>query len=324
VSQALPRALPTATVRARWHRRLGFREAIFGWLLVLPAVLGLLIFSVYPVLTSLYLSFTRYDIVNPPEWVGLENYITMATRDALYRKSLGITTYYSLLSIPLSLIVAYMIALLMNQRVRGISIYRTCWYLPSLVPAVANAMLWGWLLNRDFGPVNYPLRLLGLPAPGWLVDPEWTVPSLVLIHLWGVGNSVLIFLAGLQGVPQHLYEAAEVDGAGRWHRFWHVTLPMTTPIIFFNLVIGIIQSFQVFTLVYALFANDPTTSTGSAGPENAGLVYVLYLYRNAFQYFKNGYASAMAWVLFVIIMLLTALAFRTQGRWVFYESRKVD
>ena len=318
----MSQAVRAEQVRPRW-RRLGFHETVFGWLFVAPAVLGLIIFSVYPVVTSFYLSFTNYDIVTPPQWVGVQNYAKLATGDELFRKSLGITTYYSLLSIPLSLLVAYVIALLMNQKVRGISIYRTCWYLPSLVPAVANAMLWGWLLNRDFGPVNYPLKLLGLPSPGWLIDPEWTVPSLVLIHLWGVGNAVLIFLAGLQGVPQHLYEAAEVDGAGRWQKFRNVTLPMTSPIIFFNLIIGIIQSFQVFTLVYALFTNDPTTNTGSAGPENAGLVYVLYLYRNAFQYFRNGYASAMAWILFVIITLLTVIAFRTQGRWVFYETKKL-
>jgi len=318
----MSQTLRAQLVRRRWRRGLGFQEALFGWLVVTPAVLGLIIFSLYPVVTSLYLSFTRYDIVSPPQWIGLQNYVKLTTGDMLYRKSLGVTVYYSLLAIPSSLIVAYSIALLMNQRVRGISVYRTCWYLPSLVPGVAVAMLWGWLLNRDFGPINYPLKLLDLPAPGWLIDPQWTVPSLVLIQLWGVGNAVLIFLAGLQGVPQHLYEAAEVDGAGWWHRFRNVTLPMTTPIIFFNLIIGIIQSFQVFTIVYALFANDPITSNGEAGPENAAMVYVLYLYRNAFQNFQNGYASAMAWVLFLIITVLTIIAFRTQGRWVYYETKK--
>ena len=305
----------------RFYARLTFRESLFGWLFVLPAVLGLALFNLFPVVASAYLSFTSYDVVTPPKWIGLANYVRMFGGDGLYVKSLQVTAYYSALSIPLSLLVAYVIALLMNQRVHGISVFRTCWYLPSLVPAVANGALWSWLLNRDFGAVNYPLKLLGLPAPGWLLDPEWTVPSLVLIHLWGVGNSVLIFLAGLQGVPQHLYEAAEVDGANWWHKFANVTVPMTSSIIFFNLVIGIIQSFQVFSLVYILFT-PPAVETGTAGPENAALVYVLYLYRNAFQYFRQGYACAMAWVLFVIIMALTVIAFRSQGRWVYYEAAK--
>jgi multiple sugar transport system permease protein len=296
-------------------------EAFWGFVFVLPAVLGLLIFQLGPVLASLYLSFTSYDIVSPPKWIGFANYQRMFTEDLLYRKSLGVTTYYSLLSIPLSLVVAYLIALLMNQRVRGIAVYRTLWYLPSLVPATVNGVLWLWLLNRDFGPVNYFLRLVGLPAPAWLSDPSWTIPSLVLVHLWAVGNSILIFLAGLQGVPQHLYEAAEVDGATWWDKLRHVTLPMTSSIVFFNLVIGIIQSFQVFALVYTLYTPSPTEAT-SAGPENAALVYVMYLYRNAFQNFRNGYASAMAWVLLLIIMALTLVVFRTQGRWVYYEATR--
>lgn len=295
------------------------REAAWGWVFVLPAILGLVFFQLGPVLASLYLSFTNYDIVSAPKWIGLANYERLAGVDQLYVKSLGITAYYSALSIPLSLLVAYLVALLMNQRVRGISVYRTLWYLPSLVPATVNGVLWLWLLNRDFGPVNYFLRLVGLPAPAWLSDPGWTVPSLVLVHLWAVGNSVLIFLAGLQGVPQHLYEAAEVDGATWWHKLRHITVPMTSSIIFFNLVIGVIQSFQVFGLVYTLFTPSATEAT-TAGPENAALVYVLYLYRNAFLYFKNGYASAMAWVLLLIIAALTLVVFRTQGRWVYYES----
>ena len=296
-------------------------EALWGLFFVLPAVLGLVIFQLGPVVASLYLSFTNYDIVSTPKWIGLDNYTRMFTTDQLYQKSLGITAYYSILSIPLSLLVAYVIAMLMNQKVRGISVYRTLWYLPSLVPATVNGILWLWLLNRDFGPLNYFLRLVGLPAPAWLSDPAWTVPSLVLVHLWGVGNSVLIFLAGLQGVPQHLYEAAEVDGATWWHKLRNVTIPMTSSILLFNLVIGIIQSFQVFALVYTLYTPSPTEAT-SAGPENAALVYVMYLYRNAFQNFKNGYASAMAWVLLLIIMGLTLIVFRSQGRWVYYEATR--
>jgi multiple sugar transport system permease protein len=310
---------PPQSVLSARHGSLHRGEWLAGWLFILPCVLGLLIFRLFPVVASLGLSFTSYDIVTAPTWIGLANYQKMFFDDALYLKSLQVTAYYSAMAIPLSLVVAYGIALLMNQQVRGISIFRTCWYLPSLVPAVANGALWGWLLNRDFGPVNYPLKMLGFDPPGWLVDPEWTIPSLVIIHLWGVGNAVLILLAGLQGVPQHLYEAAEVDGATWWDKFRNVTLPMTSSIIFFNLVIGIAQSFQVFALVYVLYT-PPAIETGTAGPENAALVYVLYLYRNAFQYFRHGYASAMAWVLFLIIMALTVLAFRSQGRWVYYEA----
>ena len=314
----------TATIRASprpraFYQRLGFSEAVRGYLFISPAVLGFLIFQLGPVLFSLYLSFHKYDIVSAPKFTGLANFTKLLTDDSLYVQSVKVTVKYSLMAIPLSLIVAYGIALLLNQGVMGIGVYRTLWYLPSLVPSVASAALWGWLLNKEFGPINYPLKLLGLPAPGWLVDPDWVVPSLVLIHLWGLGNTVLVFLAGLQGVPQHLYEAAEVDGATWWHKFWNVTIPMTSSIIFFNLIMGIISSFQVFSVVYILF-RPGATSAGTAGPENSALFYVLYLYRNAFTYFKNGYACAMAWILFLAIVALTFIAFRTQRAWVYYEA----
>ena len=304
----------------RFYRRLSFHEAVDGWTMALPAVLGLLIFTIGPIFASFYFSLTNYNVVKPPEWVGFRNYISMFTNDPLFYHSLRQTAYYSFLSIPLSLVVAYVIALMMNQDVRGVTIYRTLWYLPALVPSVANATLWRWVLNRDFGLVNYPLQVLGLGSPGWLIEPELTIPSLVMIHLWGLGNSVLIFLAALQGVPQHLLEAAEIDGANWWHKFRHVTIPMTSSIIFFNLIMGIIGSFQVFTIVYVIFT--PTGGTGSAGPENAALMYVLQLYRHAFQYFQMGYASAMAWVLFLIVVLLTLIVFRLSGRWVYYEASK--
>jgi len=303
--------------RRFFYRRLGFWEAVDGWLFTLPAFTGLLCFTLGPIVASLYFSFTEYNAVKAPQWVGLNNYLKLFTGDPLFWHSLRQTAYYSFLSIPLSLVVAYLIALLMNQPVRGITLYRTLWYLPALVPSVANATLWRWILNRDFGLLNYPIRLLGFDPPGWLIEPELTIPSLVLIHLWGLGNSVLILLAALQGVPQHLYDAAEIDGANWWQKFRYITLPMTSSIIFFNLIMGIIGSFQVFTLAYVIFT--PTGGTGSAGPENAALFYVLYLYRHAFQYFQMGYASAMAWVLFLIILVLTVLMFKLSGRWVYYE-----
>ncbi|HEX9017167.1 MAG TPA: sugar ABC transporter permease [Chloroflexota bacterium] len=303
-----------------FFRRLGFREAFDGWTMALPAILGLLIFTVGPIIASAFLSLTNYNIVKPPQWIGLDNYVQMFTNDPLFYTSLRQTAYYSFLAIPLSLVFAYLIALMMNQNVRGITVYRTLWYLPALVPAVANATLWRWVLNRDFGLMNYPLQIIASVSPGWLIEPLLTVPSLVLIHLWGLGNSVLIFLAALQGVPQHLIEAAEIDGANWWHKFRHVTIPMTSSIIFFNLIMGIIGTFQVFTLVYVMFT--PTGGTGSVGPENAGLMYVVLIYRHAFQYFRMGYASALAWVLFAIIVLLTLVMFRLSGRWVFYEASR--
>ena len=302
----------------RFWQQLGFQEAVEGYAFALPAILGLLIFTIGPIVVSFYLSFTDYNIVKPPEFKGLANYQKLFSSDGLARQSLGITTYYSLLAIPLSLIVGFLIAILMNQKVRGVFLYRTIWYIPALVPAVATGTLWRFVLNRDFGLMNIPFRALGLGAPGWLVDPVLTVPSLVLIQLWGLGNAVLILLAGLQGVPQHLYEAAEIDGANWWTKFWNVTVPMCSSIIFFNLIIGIISAFQTFTEVYVIFT--PTGGEGSVGPQNAALVYPIYLYRNAFQYFRMGYASAMAWLLFVIIMVLTALMFRFQSRWVYYEG----
>lgn len=312
-------AVKTTQLRLPIWKRLNFREAVEGYLFILPAALGFLIFSFGPLLASLYFSFTNYDIVSSPQWTGFANYAKLA-RDEHYMQSVKVTLSYAIMAIPLSIVVAYLIALLMNIGVRGISIYRTLWYLPALVPSIATGALWGWMLNKEFGPINYPLKLAGLPAPGWLIEPRWVIPSLVLIHLWGLGNAVLIFLAGLQQVPDHLYEAAEVDGASWWHKFWNITIPMTSSIIFFNLIMSIIGSFQIFSIIYIIFRGDE----GSAGPENSALFYVLYLYRNAFRYFQNGYASAMAWILFLAIMLLTYIAFRSQKAWVYYETDREE
>ncbi len=306
--------------RKRRITGLAFREAVDGYTFATPAILGLLVFTLGPVLVSLYFSFTNYDIVSAPQYVGAANYIKMLADDGLFRKSLWITVYYCVTSIPLVVIVAFLIAVLMNQKVRGITVYRVIWYIPSLVPAVCNATLWRWVLNRDFGLLNIFLRTFGIDGPGWLIEPNWTIPSLVMIRLWGIGSTALIFLGGLQGIPEHLYEAVDIDGGTWWHKFRHITIPMVSPIIFFNLIMSIISSFQVFTLAYVIFT--PTGGTGSAGPENAALFYVLYLYRNAFQYFKMGYASAMAWFLCLVIMALTALVFKLSGRWVYYEASR--
>lgn len=299
-----------------FYKRLSFEETFWGWLFIIPSVLGLLLFRFGPVLASLYFSFTKYDILSPPQWIGLANYRTMLA-DQYWQKSIQVTLNYTVLFIPLSLIVAYTIGLLMSQELRGISVYRTMWYLPSLVPTVASAIVWRWALNPEFGPVNYPLRALGFDAPGWLTDPNWIIPSVVLIQLWGLGNAALIFLASIKGVPTTFYEAAEVDGANAWVKFWRITLPMTSSVIFFQLIMSVIASFQVFGVAYILFSGQ--TTSDPAGPGNAALFYVLYTFRNAFGYFKNGYASAMAWVMFLVILLLTLILFRTQNRWVYYE-----
>jgi len=301
-------------------RGLRGRESLDGLLFAGPAILGLLIFTAYPIIYSFYLSFTEYNIISPPRFVGLANYEQMLLQDQLFRTSLKATLYYSAVSIPASLILSFLVALLMNQKVRGIAFYRTIWYLPSLVPAAAGAALWRWILNRDFGLLNIMLGNLGLPTPGWLIEPRWTIPSLVMIGLWmGLGSTMLVFLAGLQGVPTHLYEAAEIDGANFWHKFRHITIPMMSPIIFFNLILGIINSFQVFTIVYLIYT---PTGSGSAGPSDSALFYMVYLYRNAFQYFKVGYAAALSWVLFLIIVVLTYLMFKFQHRWVYYEAER--
>jgi multiple sugar transport system permease protein len=268
------------------------------------------------VLASLYFSFTKYDILSPPQWIGLSNYRTMLT-DSYWLKSIQVTLNYTVLFIPLSLLVAYTIGLLMSQELKGIALYRTMWYLPSLVPTVASAVVWRWALNPEFGPVNYPLRLLGFDAPGWLTDPDWIIRSVVLIQLWGLGNAALIFLASIKGVPATYYEAAEVDGANAWVKFWKITLPMTSSVIFFQLIMSVIASFQVFGVAFILFSGQ--TTSDPAGPGNSALFYVLYTFRNAFGYFKNGYASALAWVMFLVILLLTFILFRTQKRWVYYE-----
>ena len=284
---------------------------------IVPAVLGLLFFRLGPVFASFYLSFTKYEIITAPQWIGFANY-TKLVKDALWLRSIEVTLWYVILFVPLSLTFAYAVALLMSRNVRGITTYRTFWYLPSVVPVVASATIWRWGLNPEFGPINYPLKVLGLPAPRWLTDPDWIVPSIVFIGLWGLGNSVLIFLASLISVPRTFYEAAKVDGANGWARFRHVTLPLTSSIIFYQLIVTVINSFQVFGVAYILFVSNPSAS--SAGPDNAALFYVLYMFRNAFGYFRNGYASAMAWILFLVVMLLTIILFYSQRRWVYYET----
>jgi multiple sugar transport system permease protein len=295
------------------RRRMTRRERRALWLglaFVSPWLFGFLVFTAYPVVASLYFSFTDYNVVSSPRFIGLRNYLDL-WRDPLFGTSLYNTLYLAAIGIPLALFLSLVIAMLLNTRIAFQGAFRTIYFLPSVVPAVAVALLWRWFLNPDFGPVNQALEAVGIPGPGWLADPAWSKPALVLASLWGVGGSMVIYLAGLQNVPVQLYEAADLDGASRWQRVRFITLPMLSPVILFNLIMGIITSFQAFTNIYIM--------TGG-GPSNSTMVYALYLYQNAFQFFKMGYASAMAWVLMVITAAALVVIFRTSG-WVYYEGR---
>jgi multiple sugar transport system permease protein len=287
------------------------RETLWGYIFVAPWIIGFLIFTLGPVIASFALSFTDYELIVAPVWVGLKNYRTLLTQDRLFGLSLYNTAYYSFFSVPLGIIVAFLLAMLLNVQLPGMKVYRTVFYLPTVTSGVAVSILWIWLFNPQFGLINYLLRSIGLPAPGWLVDPTWSKPAFILMSLWGVGGTAVIFLAGLQGVPRSLYEAAEIDGANAWAKFWNVTVPMMSSVIFFNLIMGIIGSFQVFTSAYVMTRG---------GPQNSTLFYVLYLFKKGFGMLQMGYAAAMAWILFVIILLLTLMQFRLAERWVYYEG----
>lgn len=263
-------------------------------------------------MASFYLSFTEYDVLRKPLWVGFDNY-TFLFADPIFWKSLSITVTYALVTLPLSVIVGITFAIFLNQKIAGISIYRTCFYLPSIVPLVASSIIWIWIFRGDEGGLlNGLLSKLNITGPLWLNDPKWALVALIIMSLWSFGNSVLIYLAGLQDIPKSLYEAADIDGAGYWHKLFLVTIPMLTPTIFFNLIIGIISVFQYFIPAYVMT---------SGGPEHSTTFYSLYAYQNAFEDFKFGYASSMAWILFVIIVLLTFLAFKGFASKVYYQGK---
>jgi multiple sugar transport system permease protein len=289
------------------------QEAVAGYLYLLPWLLGLVLFYAGPMIASLIFSFTKYDIVRPAEFIGLDNYKEAFTSDSLFWPSLGRTFYYAVVMVPVGLIVSLVMALLLNQGLTGTGVYRTFFFLPSLTPVVAASFVWKWILNPEVGPVNYLLWKMGIQGPGWLTDYTWVIPSLMIIALWGGagGTRMLIFLAGLQGVPEELYEAAEIDGANKWRQFWHVTLPMISPTLLFNFILGVIGALQVFTSAY--------TATGG-GPGRSSWFFALHIYNNAFQYFYMGYASSLAWIFLTIILVLTYINFRSSGRWVYYEG----
>lgn len=286
-------------------------EARWGPLFALPAILGFLIFSLGPFVASLILGMTNWSIGAPAKFIGFQNYVTMFTKDPVVWKSLYATSYYALVSIPVGIIVAFFIAVLLNQKVKGLSVFRTIFYLPVVVPSIANIMLWIWLFNPNYGLLNAVLQSLGLPASQWIYDSSSAIPSLVLMSTWGVGNIVVIFLAGLQGIPDHLFDAVAVDGGNAWHKFLNVTIPAMTPTIFFNLVLSIIGAFQTFNQAYLMT---------QGGPNFATYFYVYDIFVQAFTNGAMGYACALSWLLFIIIMVFSIVVFRTSKYWVYYEG----
>lgn len=287
------------------------RRLRVGLLFALPWIVGFLGFTVYPVIASFYYSLNVYTTFGEPmRWVGFANYRELF-QDELFWVSLYNTAYYVLFGISYHVALALLLAFLLNQKLRGIAFYRTIYYLPTIVPVVATSVLWLWVFNPEFGLVNATLGQLGIRGPGWLTDPALSKPSLILMGSWTIGGTLLIFLAGLQDVPQQLYEAAMIDGAGTLQQVRHVTLPMLSPVIFYNMIMGVIAGFQVFTQSFIMT---------NGGPLDTTLFYALYLYRNAFQFFKMPYASAMAWILFLLVMATTLVIFRSSARFVYYEG----
>ncbi|NLK07177.1 MAG: sugar ABC transporter permease [Firmicutes bacterium] len=289
------------------------RALVMGLAFAAPWIIGFVLFVAYPVAASLYYSFTEFTGLDITGFVGFGNYIEMLTRDELFHKSLYNTLYYLSLAVPLGFIVALCLAMLLNLKIREVSIYRTCVYIPNIIPAFAASFVWLWLLNPEYGLVNLVLEQVGIWGPGWVSDPRWSKFSIVLMAQWGAGGSAMIFLASLQDVPRSLYEVAELDGASAWRKFRYITLPMISPVILFHVIMALFGAFQVFTPAYIMTAG---------GPANSTLFYVLYLYRNAFNYGKMGYASAMAWLLFILALVTTLIVMKTSARFVYYQGEE--
>jgi multiple sugar transport system permease protein len=291
------------------------REMIEGYLYVLPWIFGFITLTAGPMVASFYLSFTHYSVIRPPRFIGLENYTrALSGQDRLFYGSLARTSLFTLYFVPLGVAVSLLLAIMLNKALIGTTIFRTLFYIPTLTPPAAIAILWTWLLNAEVGPLNYGLRQIGFDPPRWLGSREWALPSIVLIALWGSagGARMIIFLAGLQGVPEELYDAADIDGANGWQRFWHVTMPMISPVILFNTIISTIAAFRVFT--FSLIA------TGG-GPAYSTWFYMLHLYQEAFRSFRMGYASSLSWIFFIIVISLTILQFSISRQWIFYAGQ---
>lgn len=289
------------------------KEVILGYAFISPWIIGFILWVVGPLVASIFLSLSDYNLLSAPHFIGVQNYVQII-HDPDFWTSLTVTFYYAVLAVPIDLAVALLMALLLNQKVRFMPVFRTLFYLPALLPPVASSVLWSWILNPQYGILNNFLRTIGLPQPQWFLTPQTTVPGYVVMSVWGVGGTMVIFLAGLQNVPTELYEAAILDGSGVWKKFWHVTLPMISPVLFFNLVMGIVGSFSYFTQAFVIGAGGGS----GAGVQNSGLFYALYLYQKAFSEIQMGYASALGWILFFIVLVLSLLVFRSSALWVYY------
>jgi multiple sugar transport system permease protein len=298
-------------VRRRPVSRQALRENLEGWLFTAPFTLGFLAFTLGPFLASAVLAFTQWSIVDTAKFVGLANFREAFLEDPLVWQSLRVTTTYAFVGVPLQMVIGFVLSLFLNAKIRGVEVYRTIYYLPAVLSGVAVALMWKWMFSAEWGIINLLLSYLGIEGPAWLNDPAWALPSLITMSLWQVGGGMVIYLAGLQGIPTDLYEAAEVDGAGFLAKLLKITVPMMTPVLFFNLVLGTIGSLQTFTQAFIMT---------NGGPENATLFYMLYLYRRAFVDFRMGFASALAWILFLYILALTLLVFRSGRAWVYYEG----
>lgn len=303
-----------ATIGARKKRRglsLSRREAMWAYILISPWLIGFVWLTAGPMITSAVFTFAEYDLLNPLRFIGLQNWRYMFTQDPLFWHSLRVTLTFSVVALPAGLVLGLALALLLNAKVPGLTIWRTVYYMPSVVSGVAVAVLWNQVFNPRFGIINWMLSWFGIKGPGWLQSPDWALPALIIMSLWGVGGGMIIYLAGLQSIPTTLYEAATIDGASMWQRFSHITLPLITPVIFYNLVIGIIGTFQYFTNAFVMT---------NGGPANATLFYNLYLYNNTFRYQRLGYGSALAWLLLFMVLIMTGLVFRSSSAWVYYEG----
>ncbi|MCE7985072.1 MAG: sugar ABC transporter permease [Caldilinea sp. CFX5] len=313
-------ATAAITRPGRTVSRKASHEARVFWLCVAPWVIGFILFTLGPMLYSLYISFTKWGMLQPPQWIGLDNYVRAFSADPDFYHSLRITFFYTIFSIPLKLITALFLAILLNEATHGVGFFRTAFYMPAVVASVAAAVLWSWILNPRFGPVNGFLGLFGIEGPNWFGDPDYALWGLIMMSTWNVGGEMLIFLAGLKGIPKALYEASELDGANRLVRFFRITLPMLSTTIFFNFVMSVIGSFQAFDSAYVISGARAGTL---GGPDQSTLLYMLLVYTNAFQNFNGmGYATALAWILFVIILILTLIILRSSDLWVYNEGER--
>jgi multiple sugar transport system permease protein len=293
---------------------LGQKEAIRGLVYISPWLAGFVIFTAGPIVVSAYLSLTDYQILVPPRFVGLANYTRLlGGADEVFWRAVYNTVYYTVLFVPMSVAGSLAAALLLNVRIRGQAVFRTMFFIPSITPIVAAVFLWIWILNPQFGPLNNLLYMVGIPGPVWLASPVWSKPSIILMGLWGAigGSTMLIFLAGLQGIPIELYDASEIDGASAWQEFLNVTLPLLSPTVFFNVIVGMIGALRVFTAAYVATGGGPTYST---------MFYMLYLFNNAFQYLHMGYASTLAWIFIVVVLALVVIQVWIGRKWVYYEG----